>query len=284
MSTKNEALVQTYMNMYKSKGDNELHTIVSSNASQIALMSATGTSVAQADMLLAQMEAANRITYLRTEKKKAEINALIEFRNTLEIRKKKAILNLKAAASSNGQLITAILEDEDGKTADEFMDWEELAELGEDGIKALLDELCKEGMIEIRDDGKYYLLEVLNVSLIPRDIVRWGLRKAFGICPEDISKLTSDQKKVALILETFPPNKAMSASEYLSEIEFYLDFSEWEGYSRYSKSDFSSIKGYGTSNQEQRVDSNLRQLAGKGILKEFGNGNAYAVAFLGEEV
>ncbi len=278
MGTKNEYLILHYENMYRKKSDIELSMIVSSTASQIGLMDAAGTSVAQAEELFAKMEAANRITSQREAKRQAVVNAKREYDNTLEARKKKAILNLRTAASYNGQLIIAILEDEDGKSKDDFFDWEELSELGEDGIKKILSELCKEGMIELRDDGKYYLLEILNTSLIPHDIVKWGLRKAFHICPENISDLPFAQKDVALILETFPTYKAMSTSDYMKEIEFYLDFPEWKGYNDFSEFDLSRFK-----RNESMLNARLRELVRKGIMKEFGNGSVYALALLGEE-
>ena len=69
-------------------------------------------------------------------------------------KKEGRFLRLKNAASPNGQLVAAILEDEDGKTAEELAGWcDELAEIPDEKFSELLEGLITEGFLE-KDDGR----------------------------------------------------------------------------------------------------------------------------------
>lgn len=75
-------------------------------------------------------------------------------------------LNLKEAYTPNGQLIAAILEDEDGKTLEEIMNWGDETRVFESGeLLVLLNNLIDDGVIELQGDGKYYLLRTCDSSL-----------------------------------------------------------------------------------------------------------------------
>ena len=278
MSNVNESLVLNYQMLYRSKGDYELRAIISANASKIAFMSVAEISAGAGNILMAEVEAAKRILDQRARKKKAEDAAIENYRKTVSVRRKTAILNLKAAASENGQLVTAILEDEDGKTVEDFMDWEEFSDLGREELELFLNELCKEGMIEHREDGRYYLLEILTDHMLPQNIEKWAMRKACSINYDGTTKLDYEEEKYALILATVPQYKAMTVSQYTKQLEFYEEYPEWEGYKRYTKSSISFLKS--------SLSFYLRKLAEKGVFKTFGSGDetAYAYAFLGEEV
>ena len=79
-------------------------------------------------------------------------------------RKAKAILNLPNAATLNGQLVAAILEEvPDGLTQKQIASWcDELEAIPEEDFKALLDGLVKEKIIELDEKGRYSLLSVLD--------------------------------------------------------------------------------------------------------------------------
>ena len=90
-------------------------------------------------------------------------------------------LNLKEAYTPNGQLIAAILEDEDGKTLEEIMSWGEETLVFESGeLLVLLNNLVNDGVLELKNDGKYYLLRTCESSLsfeYGGDFEKWADKK-----------------------------------------------------------------------------------------------------------
>jgi hypothetical protein len=115
--------------------------------------------------------ACNEIIESRKKEKEERNTASETWKSIIKQQKESNILNLPAASSANGQLIAAILEDEDGKTAEEITGWcDELAALGLDECKSLLDQLVSENILELGEDQKYYLLNICAPTLFPSDI------------------------------------------------------------------------------------------------------------------
>ena len=92
-----------------------------------------------------------------------------EWNDRLPERKAKAILNLPNAASPNGQLVAAILEEApDGLTEQQLASWcDELAAIPEEEFRALLDGLVGESILEKQEDERYRLLSVLDEDMLP---------------------------------------------------------------------------------------------------------------------
>ena len=98
--------------------------------------------------------------------KKRCVDARAELTSKMQRWRHEYILNLKAAASANGQLIAAVLEEEDGLTTDQIGSWcEELEMLSSDALDSLLHELCLERIIKRDNEGKYHLRYILNEDL-----------------------------------------------------------------------------------------------------------------------
>ena len=151
--------------------DSELTQLSMDNARKINAIprNASSAQLTEAEWLLKEMEFCKEIVESRK-------NAKEKWKAALPDRVEAAILNLETAVSPNGQLVAAILEDEDGKTAAEINAWcEELAAMEEQDIVALLDALVKEGVLEQRE-GKYYLLRVCTETLFPEYPTEWALR------------------------------------------------------------------------------------------------------------
>lgn len=134
--------------------------------------------VAELEKILGEIDACNEIIANRKRHKENIQSAKEEWKRLCPLRQEKAILNLKAAASPNGQLIAAILEDEDGLTEHELESWcEELESLPEEDLRTLLSDLVSEGIIEGHKDGKYFLRRVCTGDLFPENRLDWALQK-----------------------------------------------------------------------------------------------------------
>jgi len=101
-----------------------------------------------------------------------------QFKEARKELKRECISNLRTAASANGQLVAAILEEEDGLTSEQIGSWcEELETLDEDALKALIYGLCKEGIIERDKEGKFHLLFIMDEDLKAYPATDWALKK-----------------------------------------------------------------------------------------------------------
>ena len=150
---------------FANKTDSELQRVVQNNA----LKAAASNSVVEMETLVEESEYCSSLLQARA-------NARKEWRKTLPDRKRKAILNLKTAATPNGQLIAAILEDEGSLTVEEICSWcEELHELGQDKVQKILDELVSEGVL--KKNGKaYYSYIIYTKHLFPEHPADWALK------------------------------------------------------------------------------------------------------------
>lgn len=161
---------------HKDKTDDELHAILEHNSVAIYTLDK-----ADAYAALGESEACNEILAKRAQlqnyKFNEELNMMFALQNWEEAnvaRRKKAIMNLLAATSYHGQLVTAVLEEEDGLTAEEIRNWaDELAAMDDDEYKKLLDNLDKERVLFLDNDGKYYLLSLCTADLFPTNPSLW---------------------------------------------------------------------------------------------------------------
>ena len=168
--------------------DTELRRIIDANNSWIQTMpvvSATYETNKEAAVKMAEMEYCIEILERRETKRKSDI----ALKNTLEKKKKKwkanelsrrdlAVLNLPVSVTYHGQLIAAILENEDYKSIEELASWnEELSSFDEVTLQNILKGLVNEGILMLDDQGKYSLLTICNDSLYPPNPLEWAIKK-----------------------------------------------------------------------------------------------------------
>ncbi len=140
---------------HASDSDEQLREFVLDNMRIVSSLPASR--VAEGYKLLGEIDACNEILKERQERRERVEKAKKDYLNSLERRRDDALLTLKAAATPNGQLVAAILEDEGGMTTEELAGWcDELASLDEAEFRDLLDDLAGDGILE-RKDGRYYL-------------------------------------------------------------------------------------------------------------------------------
>ena len=146
---------------HKNDTDARLQEIVVRNSSAIDGMPQTDSGIIESYKLMGEMEACSELLSERNEKKNRIANAARDWNRKRDKNKKERFLALKNAASPNGQLVAAILEDEDGLNKEGIAGWcDELAELPEEDLRSLLAGLVEEGFLEKDDDGRYHLLGI----------------------------------------------------------------------------------------------------------------------------
>ena len=73
--------------------------------------------------------------------------------------------------TANAQLIASILEDEDGKTANEIACWcDELEMLSDEELQKLMNGLTKEGVISLENDRYYLICPCAETLVCPEDV------------------------------------------------------------------------------------------------------------------
>ena len=158
-----------YLTEHENKPDKELMRIAQDSARAVSLIPANATSsdIAKGQQLLSEVAACQEILEKRKKNRDAVDNAIKSWESELQRRKESAILNLPYASSLNGQLVAAILEEEDGKTADEIRAWyDELVVMDDQEYQALLNGLMTESIIEKKGD-RYYLKNICTADLFP---------------------------------------------------------------------------------------------------------------------
>lgn len=162
----------------KKISDDELRNIISNNAAKVLAMptNATASQVSEMYQLRGEQEAAAQILAERKEKRDKISASIRKWKEHEEEIPYKNFVKLKTASSANGQLVSAILEDEGDMSATELSGWcEEMAALDDSVFKLLLDELVMERVLVIKD-GKYRLMHVCTPTLYPERPVEWGTR------------------------------------------------------------------------------------------------------------
>ena len=159
-----------YRKEHQDKTDEELRQIVLNNSKKVTALptSATPTMVAEAKKWLAESKACNAIMKARNEARASRREAIKKWKDGQDNAKMKAILNLPTGITPNGQLVAAILEDEEtSMTAQEIAGWcDELGELEEADLQSLLDGLQRERIIGCKDN-KYFLRQAVTETLYP---------------------------------------------------------------------------------------------------------------------
>lgn len=157
--------------------DDELRSIGLNNSKKVMAMPANPSpaQLSEGERLLAETQLASEILAARKEKSDKIKAAIDKWKQQEQAVPYDNFLKLKMASSANGQLVTAILEDEGEMSAAELAGWcEELASLDDTSFKELLDELVKERVLTIKDD-RYRLVHVCTETLYAEDPVEWGL-------------------------------------------------------------------------------------------------------------
>lgn len=153
-----------YLAEHLGDSDENLIRIAQENQMKLTMMDSRQL-VAMAD-LVAEIESINEILTIR-KKDKERLDRTRDFLSTKSneyvIRN---INNLPYAVTANGQLVAAILEDEDGLTEDELYTWcDELEQLERDDFILLLNGLRSEGVIKL-SDNVYHLLAICGKNLM----------------------------------------------------------------------------------------------------------------------
>lgn len=155
--------------------DSELQQKVLRNAQKAQLTSDYGTLT----KLIGEQRACKAILDERAELRKKVEDARKKWVSSADRHKADAFLNLRNSASANGQLIAAILEEE-GKslTMEEISNWcDELSSLTDTEVKDLLSGLVKEGVLSLKKDKKYHLVQICTPDLYPENRLQWALDK-----------------------------------------------------------------------------------------------------------
>lgn len=166
-----------YLKWYKDKTVDELRVILEHNSA--AIYSKT---VEEARIMLAESEACSELVRKKVEAEayiqQEDINrmySLSEWEESNSARRKKAILNLPAGTSYNGQLVVAVLDDAaESLTAAEIRQWSDELTAIEDGeYQKLLNALCNEEILYCTDTGKYSVLSLCTPDLVRTDPMLW---------------------------------------------------------------------------------------------------------------
>ena len=177
MADLNQMLYQYYYSTHKNDSDSDLQMLVLNNARMAMALPATSASVPKLEQLKTESEACNAILAERKADADNKKNAKVLWENSLSSRRNAAFLNLPVAATSLGQLVAAILEDEDGKTAEEIQNWcDELEALDDSEFNALMNSLVAEGILTKREN-RFYLENICSATLFPEDAYEWGVKK-----------------------------------------------------------------------------------------------------------
>ncbi|MBR6039669.1 MAG: hypothetical protein IKP38_04215 [Clostridia bacterium] len=157
---------------HRDDSDDELRQSVVKCAELVSRAGTDIRGIGEGYRYMGEMEACSELLSQRKAADQGIAKQKSEWQNGLDKRKEEAILRLPNAVSANGQLIASILEDEDGKTAEEIACWcDELEMLPEEDLQKLLDDLVKEGVLSL-EDGRYYLLCPCTESLICLEEIR----------------------------------------------------------------------------------------------------------------
>lgn len=153
-----EVYREMYRDTYKNYSDDQLKIKRETAYQQTMTLTDPRDIRGAGQMLLAEMEVCNEILVGRAKVDEAILEKRAEWDAVLEKRREAAVLNLRASATPNGQLVLSILEDENRLDAQELHGWcDELSELPEEVFSQLLDDLVHDGFLERTQDGKYLL-------------------------------------------------------------------------------------------------------------------------------
>lgn len=164
---------------HRDKSDYELQKLALDNISKIQSLppNVSSAQLFEANNLLAEIELCNEELNLRKRKRESFVVAKTKWKEKHQEKINAAILNLPTAVTPNGQLVTAILEDDGDKTAQELAAWcEEFTAMPDEEFSALLKNLVNEGVI-VKNKKTYSLTNICTKTLIPDDIVDRALKR-----------------------------------------------------------------------------------------------------------
>ena len=186
-----------FLRSYKDKTVAELRVILDQSVAARYSQDEEG-----ARLLLAKAEACAELINKKNEAanyiEKEELNrtySLSEWERANSARRKKAISNLPAATSYHGQLVVAVLGEEDFLTAEEIRQWsDELATMGAGEYHKLLKALCDEEILCCTEDGKYSILSFCTPDLMRTDPMQW--LKQRHVCTDDRIKMLKEEAEL----------------------------------------------------------------------------------------
>lgn len=150
--------------------------------------------LSQAEELMAEAKVCEDILASRKSNRDRLEQAHKEWERRLPERRYAAILNLKEAATPNGQLIAAILEDEGSLSEQEISTWcEELAAMDRSVLHDLLNALVTEGVLDF-SNNKYRIRRICTDTLFPDDPIHWAFKQV-----ED-TELDDEEKAIVILL------------------------------------------------------------------------------------
>jgi len=235
----------------------------------------------------AKFAAASDVLVAREERNKTK-ESRVKAREKAE---EEAYYRLKAAYTPNGQLVAAILEEEDGKTLGEIAGWcDELAALDTADFERILQDLKDDGILEKTGD-KYYLNRICTKTLgfeSLEGLQKWAARRIANKEGE------TGEKAIAEIREYNDPlmdiiSSFGTASFYPEDLLKWIDYhNELVDYSGQGEelSTMAKIRRRKGIRADRRIEDgavlgSLNTLVDYGILKT--DGKVYWVPLLGEK-
>lgn len=173
------------------KTDEELRNIVMYNAQKIVAMPQTQSGLLEATKLLGEQKACNELLKDRENNREEIVKAKKQYNESKDGKLLEYVLNLPTAVTPNGQLVAAILEDEDGLTKEDLHNWcEEFEQLSDEEFDSLINGLVAERIIS-KKDNVYKLQAICGKNLTADNPYTWMI--------ERINSLSySNEKKSAM--------------------------------------------------------------------------------------
>lgn len=184
-----------FLRRHKDKTVAELRAIMNHNSAAIYSADAdeAQTSLAESDACLELIRQKEEAAFYMQQQEMIQKESLPVWENANDARRKKAILNLPAATSYCGQLVAAVLEEEDGLTAEEIRQWsDDLASMEDTEYKKLLADLCTEEILYCTTAGKYFLLSLCTSNLWRTKPMLWVTQQHFDYISAEIYNIKKE--------------------------------------------------------------------------------------------
>ena len=246
---------------HKDKSDSELQQIILNNARLVAGIGTDPSSISQGYRLMGESEACNELLAQRNAERERIKTGKEKWVEELQKRKDDALLSLRAAATPNGQLVQAILEDEDSLSQMELAGWcDELASLDDEELTKLLKDLVEDGVLASSGkDGRYRLRVVCDANQ------QWSSDNSIRAISHSAMRNKELAMKIMLLLDA--EEEPMCAEDCAAAQEWFPDAEDTESVGKYS------------------FDSAMREMMKEGILTRVfivGSNSYYAPAIIGE--
>ena len=171
-----ESTKRTCLMTHKNKTDEELMEIVNHNS--VAIYSQddleTYKTVGETEACVELLKQRREQREYKNAEEESLWGSLQHWEEANDARRKKAITRLPHATSYHGQLVAAVLEEEEGLTAEEIRKWsDELTTMNDKEYHRLLEGLCREDIVYYDEDDKYYILSLCTPDLFPSNPSLW---------------------------------------------------------------------------------------------------------------